>query len=79
MIGINIILDGNNAWPDLKERDVMQGNIVSVAALAGGMKSGAASVAFRIETPEGLIIIAQTSAALFVNAARAIAARHNIQ
>ncbi len=74
-------LDGDNAWPDL--RDMPSNKIVwlpetamiQVAALDGGMSSGKPSVTFRIDLPDGRVVLAQTSARLFVMAAAAIVTR----
>lgn len=76
MIGMSIILDGDNAWPDLRDKpDVHHVRGMSVAALAGGMTSGMPSVCFRIDLPDGSTVLAETSGRLFITAARAIAAR----
>ena len=80
MVMMNIILDGDNAWPDLK--DLPEGklhhikNIEAVTLLKGGMASGKPSVAFRITLPDGSVVVAETSAALFITAAHVFHARH---
>ena len=80
MIPMSILLDGDNAWPDLK--DLPEGKllhtkgIAAVALLDGGMTSGRPSVAVRIDLPDGSVVIAETSARLFVTAGRAFMARH---
>lgn len=80
MTHMNIILDGDNAWPDLKDKPADKfhhsKDIAAVAMLNGGMVSGRPSVAFRIELDDGSTVVAETSARLFVSAARAIHARH---
>lgn len=72
-------LDGDNAWPDLRDRDFhhlgRDAKAIEVAVLAAGMVSGKPSVALRFELPNGEIVVAETSAVLFVSAARAIAAK----
>lgn len=75
---LNIILQGDGCWPDLESKG--DGAIISVdsfavALMPGGMASGKASVSIRIDLPDGRIIIAQTSQALFDGAARAFRAR----
>jgi hypothetical protein len=75
---MNIILDAENAWPDLKSKpadQVISVDNFHVAMLAGGMASGAASVAIRIDLPDGRTVIAQTSQALWDSAARAFRGR----
>jgi len=81
MIPLNIILDGDNAWTDLRgvgERiiHIKGGKPIQVAVLPGGMLSGRPSVGIRIDLPNGQTVIAETSARLFCTAARAIMARY---
>lgn len=49
MIPLSIILDGDNAWPDLKTKRFVEGAFVAVTVLPGGMASGKPSVTLRIE------------------------------
>lgn len=68
------------AWPDLVDK--APGKVVHVTApievtgLEGGMQSGAASVAIRIDLEDGTTIVAETSLALFTTAARALEAKY---
>lgn len=75
-----IKLDGDEAWPDLQDKEIIHlGNgapPIQVAVLEGGMKSGRPSVAFRIDLPDGKVVIAETTARLFCAAARAIMAKY---
>jgi hypothetical protein len=74
---LNIILDGDNCWPDLLEKKVIHHTgAISVAALPGGMASGKTSVSIRIDLPDGTVLIAETSLQLFASAARAFVARY---
>lgn len=76
MPALTVKLDGDNAWPDLATRHVHNHNeAIEVAVLEKGMSSGKPSVAIRIDI-DGGSIIAQTSAALFVTAARMIHAKY---
>lgn len=77
---LNIILDGDGCWPDAHPdqahvMNCIEHGAMSVALLRGGMESGAHSVTFRIDAPDGRIVLAQTSLALFLNAARMFQAR----
>lgn len=72
MPALNIIMNGDNAWPDLREKTFLIGEPVAVAFLDSGMASGKPSVAFRIELEDGRTVVAQTSAQLFSAAARAL-------
>lgn len=80
MIGMTINLEGDNGWPDLRGKPVVHlGNDakpIQIAVLDGGMTSGRPSVALRFELPDGTTVIAETTARLFVTAARAIHAKY---
>jgi hypothetical protein len=77
---MTIILNGDGAWPDLDGKHVVHlGNdapSIQVAALGGGMESGRPSVAIRLDLPDGSVVVAETSAQLFISVARAIAGRY---
>lgn len=77
MPALDINLDGDNAWPDLrgKERKIIHlanEATIKLVALEGGMASGKPSVCFRLDLPDGRVVLAETSARLFVMAAAAI-------
>lgn len=71
--------DKSFAWPEL---DYSNPNVEittvppKIAVLEGGTASGRASVALRVDTEHGQVIICQTSARLFVTAAKAILAKY---
>jgi hypothetical protein len=56
---LNVILDGDGCWPDIRSLDP----IVAIARLPGGMASGASSVSVRIEMADGTFVHGQTSLA----------------
>jgi hypothetical protein len=65
---INVTLDGDGCWPDLRDRMDTPSVIVlddsrpiEMAFLAGGMKSGRPSVTIRFDLPDGRTVLAQTS------------------
>ena len=70
MTGLNIVLDGDGAWPDLQGKvgtdAVIDTQVHEVCCLPGGMASGAPSVTFRINLPDGRVVLAQTSLRLFL-------------
>jgi hypothetical protein len=80
MIGMSIILDGDNAWPDLRDKKIVHlandAPPIQIAVLEGGLVSGRPSIALRIDLPNGKHVVAETTARLFVTAARAIEARY---
>lgn len=81
MPSLNIIMDGDNAWPDLQEK-MERGTLIhyagdlSVAVLPGGMESGRPSVTIRFDLPDGTTLIAETSLRLFLGAATAFRAKY---
>ena len=86
MNSIKVILDGDNAWPDLRGKvgtsqviHLAEGADIQVAALDGGMTSGRPSVAIRFGLPDGRVVLAETSMRLFLTTARAFAARYGWQ
>ncbi len=67
MAQLTVLLDGNNCWNDLKDKPdkivhVTEG--IQIALLQTGMQSGKASVALRINLPDGRVVIVETSLAL---------------
>lgn len=67
---VEIFLDENVAWPDLKTMDATKhkDNVIhytetlEILVLDNGMKSGRPSVMLRINLPDGKIVLAETSA-----------------
>lgn len=76
MIPLEIILDGDNCWPDLKATGYRQGELRGVAALPRGTESGKPTVTVRVELPDGTVVLAETTLTLFLSAADAFKARH---
>lgn len=80
MIAMKVTFDGDNAWTDLAGKPIIHlgegAAAIEVAVLNGGLTSGRPSVAIRLELPDGRVVIAETSARLFVSAGRAIGARY---
>lgn len=68
------------AWPDLEGKADkiihLPNGTIGLAALSAGMKSGKTSLAFRIDLPDGRIVVAETSLALLHTALAAINARY---
>jgi hypothetical protein len=80
-LAINLVLDGDNAWPDLaaRQQDIIHladGSVIGVAVLDGDMTSGLPSVAFRIDLADGHVVVAETSWRLLATAVRGVAARY---
>ena len=77
MQALTIKLNGDGAWPELRDHHVIEpAKPIEVAVLEMGMSSGRPSVAIRIDLPDGQVVVAQTSARLFCAAGRAIAAKY---
>lgn len=67
---IDIKLQGDNAWPDLKDKGVHNGGSVwRIVALTGGMVSGRTSLTLRLDLPDGNAVIAETSVNAWLAAA----------
>jgi hypothetical protein len=76
---LRIFPDVDGQWGDVEDgRKVhhLRGEGLAIGGLAGGMKSGAASVMVRVDLPNGETVLAETSLALFLSAADALKARH---
>ncbi|RPI99132.1 MAG: hypothetical protein EHM36_16475 [Deltaproteobacteria bacterium] len=76
MIGMTVILDGCGCWPDLQGKKIIRATRIQVAALQGGMKTGAPSVAFRIDLEDGQTVIAETSLKLLLTASDLFRAKY---
>ena len=85
MIGMDIKLDPDEpVWPNDPNHVTLWADelsVIEVAVLRGGMESGHPSVALRIKVEDPgtqpiHYVVAQTSARLFVTAAKAIEARY---
>jgi hypothetical protein len=76
-------MNGEGAWPDLEGKIgsaavIHLGNDaqpIKVSVLEGGMSSGKASVMIRLDLPDGRTVLAETSLALFLTAAKAFEAK----
>lgn len=74
---LHIILDGDQCWPELVGRRVLDaGNEVYLAALPGGMSSGKTSITLRLTLSDGTTVLAQTSLALLNTATAAFNERY---
>jgi len=75
-IPLQINLEGDNAWPELKDTDFKSGMMTHIAALRGGMESGKTSIAVRGKLEDGTEVVLETSWALLRNATNAIGVRY---
>jgi hypothetical protein len=75
MTPLNIVLDGDNCWPELKEK----GFTVAVARLPLSTNEGRSTVAFRVELPDGRTVIAEPTLRLIQAAVKAIEAREEME
>jgi hypothetical protein len=68
MIPLQVLLDGDNCWPDLKPppngKGFTEGKFVGIARLRKGTTSGNSTVTVRIELPDGQTVLAETTLAL---------------
>lgn len=71
MPALSVITNGDNCWPDLKDKRFVVGNWVGIARLPNGTVQGNATVTVRIELPDGRTVLAETTLALLSSAIRA--------
>ncbi len=81
MPSLDFNLNGDNCWPDLREKEVIElmgddAPPIGVALLDNGMTSGRPSITLRLDLPDGRVVMTETSARLFCTAARMIMAKH---
>lgn len=84
MPSIDLHLDGDKCWPDLKQLDE-RGRLITlmgedapqlgIARLPGGTLSGRSSVTIRLDLPDGRTVVTETTLALFCQAADAMRTR----
>jgi hypothetical protein len=79
MPGLDLHLSGDNAWPELKEKEVIRAYVNGIAALPKGTVEGRPSVTVRIDLPDGRTVLAETTLRLLLRAAEALAARYGRQ
>lgn len=68
---LSVITNGDNCWPDLKQKGFIEGRWVGIARLPNGTVQGNATVTVRIELPDGRTVLAETTLALLSSAVRA--------
>lgn len=82
MLMIDLKLNGDGAWTDLQGIDpgriakVPENTAIQIVTLGGGMASGKPSVMIRLDLPDGRLVLAETSVALFQMAAAAMTGRY---
>jgi hypothetical protein len=81
MPAIELNLNGDRAWPDIRD-NIVKDNLTHLpdttwrlAALSGGMVSGKTSLALRLDLPNGEVIVTETSLASWVATTCALRAR----
>lgn len=75
MTGLKILLEGDGALADVRDR-VVEGEMTTILVLSGGMGSGRPSIGIAIETPDGKIVLGQTSLSLLLTACDLFKAAH---
>lgn len=73
MPALQVVLDGDNCWPDLRT-GFIEGEWVGIARLPRGTVSGKVTVTVRIQLPDGQTVLAETTLALLEGAVRAFRA-----
>jgi hypothetical protein len=79
MVALSLILHGDLAFPELKDKPVIHlGNDappIVIAGLEHGTESGAPSIVMRLDLPDGQTVLAETTLKLFLTAADALRTR----
>jgi hypothetical protein len=73
---MKVILEGDNAFPEMQHKTIRKGEISAVTALPHGMSGGRTSVAIVIELEDGTVAFGETSLRLFQQAAAAFKGRY---
>lgn len=78
IVGIKLDLNGDAAWVDIKDRiiEADYDELIRVATLDKGMKSGAPSVMIAIKMPDGKWVMGQVSVRVFQQAAAAMVGKY---
>ena len=84
MISLSIHARGDACWEDLQSRTeqliwLNSGAGLAIARLPRGMASGRSSVAIRVDLPDGRVVVAETSMALFLACAGAFMAAEDAE
>ena len=75
MTGLKILLEGDGALFHVRDR-VVEGEMTTILLLPGGMGSGRPSIGVVIETPDGKVVLGQTSLSLLLTAAELFKGKH---
>ncbi len=67
-----------NPWVDLMDKPVVEAVLKRVGGLPAGMKSGAPSVFFLVEMPDGTQVVCETSWKLLYWATSALAGAYGV-
>jgi hypothetical protein len=74
---LTINLNGDGILKEFPKEKIIHANgEITVSSLPRGMESGRPSVTLIIDLPDGRKVVAETSARLFVTAAKALEARY---
>lgn len=77
MIALHIFMDAEGMMQGVDRSKIVEAEKdISIGVLSAGMKSGQPSVSFSFELPDGSVVFAETSYALFMACAKAFAARY---
>lgn len=75
---LQIELNGDNVWSDLKDKEdkIIHVTTMRISSLPNGTVFGNPSVAFRIDLPGGNVVIAETTLALLLTATDALKTKY---
>jgi hypothetical protein len=61
MVGVNLVLDGDGAFPEMEDATIHHFKGFTLSALKGGMTSGKPSVAVMLKLDDGSYVMAEAS------------------
>lgn len=73
---LSIDLVGDNAWPDLRDKEFGSGMMTHITVLPNGTDGGKPAIAIRGKLDDGSEVVLQTTWNLLYSACRAVEARY---
>lgn len=71
MLKLHVVLEGDNCWPELREKGFIEGKLFGIARLPKGTVEGNTTITLRFELPDGKTVLAETTLKLLDSAVSA--------
>jgi hypothetical protein len=83
VIPLQVVINGDNCWPDLKDEKGqpthITGQLTGIARLPRGTELGRSTVTIRVELPDGRTVLAETTLSLMNGAMTAFNAADQME